>query len=392
VLVVAIGSATFASLPAFLIGAFAVLIREDLEFGPEGLGAAVSIFFGAAALTSVPFSRVVECIGPRRGMIIGVLGSAATLAGSAAVGRSWWHLAAFLAVGGCALAFAQTSANLALAQGIRAGRQGLAFGAKQSAIPTATLVAGAALPLIGLSLGWRWTFGMVAAAALLFAGVLQARRLPPDMTPARRSEGNVVSAGLLVLAVGSALGMAAGNSLGSFFVESATDGGMAVAAAGVWLAVGSGVSIVARVLWGWLADRRDGRNLVFVATLMCIGAGSYVALALAHTTGVLGVAAVLSFATAWGWPGVLMFAVVRQSRGAAAAATGLVLSGAFIGGTAGPVAFGAIADRISYATAWLTAAGALLSAAVCVTLARRLMVRDNARSATAVATSAFPTS
>ena len=47
--------------------------------------------------------------------------------------------------------------------------------------------------------------------------------------------------------------------IGAFFVESTVASGVAQAQAGVWLSAGAACGIVARVTWGWLADRRDGR-------------------------------------------------------------------------------------------------------------------------------------
>ena len=52
---------------------------------------------------------------------------------------------------------------------VPAGRQGLSFGVKQAAIPVSTLLAGAAVPTVALTLGWRWAFvlgGLRAMAAL----------------------------------------------------------------------------------------------------------------------------------------------------------------------------------------------------------------------------------
>ena len=66
------------------------------------------------------------------------------------------------ALSAAANALGQLASNAALARHVPAHRQGLSFGVKQAAIPVSTLLAGAAVPTIALTAGWRWAF--VAAA------------------------------------------------------------------------------------------------------------------------------------------------------------------------------------------------------------------------------------
>lgn len=373
---VALIAAVFGSMPAFLTGVMAVLMRADLGFGERGLGAAISIFFGAAALGSVPAGHLVQRIGASLGLLVGAAGTTLTLAGIGLLAQSWGQLVLWLVLGGAALSLTQPASNLALTRGVPFERLGLAFGAKQSAIPAATLLGGAALPLVGLTLGWRWSFIGMAVLVAAYAGSLALRRLPAGQPSVAAPHGDAASKYLVVLGVSGALGMAAGNSLGSFFVEFAVASGIAVGAAGVWLVAASLGAIVARILWGWLADRRDGGNLAFIIGLMLIGAAMCGLLALtAQPVLILG-AAVVAFATAWGWPGLMLYTVVRLSRETPAVSTSVVLSGTFVGGAFGPVLFGTLVERASYQVAWSAAAGLLTLAACGAWLARRLLVAD----------------
>lgn len=373
---VALVAAVFGSMPAFLTGVMAVLMRADLGFGERGLGAAISIFFAAAAIGSVPAGRLVERIGAQAGLLLGAAGTTMTLAGIGLLAHSWGQLVSWLVLGGTAFAFTQPASNLALTRGIRFGRLGLAFGMKQSAIPAATLLGGAALPLIGLTLGWRWSFGGMAVLTAGYMLSLIVGRLPPGRPSLAAAHGDAAAKYLLVLALSGALGMAAGNSLGSFFVEFAVSSGIGVGDAGVWLAVGSAGSILARIAWGWLADRRDGRNLGFIIALMAVGAVSYVVLGLSEWPVLLAASTFIAFATAWGWPGLMLYTVVRLRRETPAASTGVVLAGTFVGGAVGPVVFGTLVEQASYQIAWITAAGLLVLAAGCAWLARRLLAAD----------------
>jgi predicted MFS family arabinose efflux permease len=367
-------------LPAFLVGSLSVLLREDLGLTETQLGTAVSVFFASSALTSVLGGRVSERIGARRAMIAAAAGSGAALLGVATIARDWLSLSALLAVAGVANALSQPATNLALAEGIAPARQGLAFGIKQAANPAATMVAGSAVPLLGLTVGWRWAFAGAALAAVAFRFAA-----PPSAQGGRvrspvRPRG-APDAALILLAVGAALGTAAATAMGAFYVESAVRHGISAAVAGLWLALGGLAGISARIGWGWLADRRDGGNLVTVSWLQVAGAPALVLLGYAVSVPVLALATLPAYALGWGWNGLFHLAVVRQHRAAPAAATGVVSSGLYAGGMVGPLSFGFAAQHSSFAVAWGLAGAALLAAAVTMRVGRRRLLVQHARRA-----------
>jgi MFS family permease len=156
-------STVLASLPVFLLGGLAVLVRDDLGFTEVQLGLAASTFFSVAALTAVPAGRVAARTGAWAATVLGAATSAAALLAVSAA-RSYAVLLLALAVAGVANALAQLGTNGMLADVVPKHRQGLAFGIKQAAIPAATLVAGFSLPLVGLTLGWRDQLRRVGAA------------------------------------------------------------------------------------------------------------------------------------------------------------------------------------------------------------------------------------
>jgi MFS family permease len=156
-------------LPVFLLGGLAVQVRDDLNLTEAGLGIATATFFAASALFSLPGGRLSERIGGERGLLVGAAGSLAALLGVATLAQSLLGLVTSMVVGGIGNGVTQPSANLALARRVRPGRQGVAFGIKQSAIPGATLLGGLAVPIVALTVGWRWAYGGGAAVAALFA-------------------------------------------------------------------------------------------------------------------------------------------------------------------------------------------------------------------------------
>ena len=364
----AVAVATAGVLPAFLTGGLAVQIRAEMGFGSAALGLAVALFFVSASTASVVMGRLVERIGSHRGMRL------ALFAGS------WTSLVVCLVFGGLANAVAHPATHLSLAREVPAGRQGYSFGIKQAAIPSATLLAGLAVPGIALTFGWRWAFAGGALLALVVALLVPAERLGGVKRVAEARTSDAPIGPLVLLAVGIGLGSAAATPLGAFVVESSVATGLGVGAAGLLLALGGAASIVVRVLFGRLADGMGGGRLLLVGGMLGAGVAGFVMLATGSQVLVVpGV--LLAFAAGWGWPGLFNFAVVRSNPGAPAAATGVTQTGASGGAAVGPVLFGVVVEAAGYGTAWLFSGALALAALVAILAGRRTVLRGRASSA-----------
>jgi MFS family permease len=364
------GITTFGPLPAFMLGGLAVLVRAELEFSEAQLGTAVATFFLLGAIGSTPSGHLADRIGGRRSIRLGLIGSVAALTAMTLAG-AWWHLAVALAIAGIGHALLQIGANRSLADDVDVRSQGLAFGIKQSAIPAATMTAGAAVPLIGTQLGWRWAYGFAAAGAAMTLVTLHARRRGRERSR-RRTMGLGHDRGQpftrpQLFALGLAAGLAAGsaNALAAFLVEFAASLGTPLGQAGTLLATVSLLGLVTRITIGRLADLHGAAGLGAVAALLGVG-GIGFALLPAATSGsaLLWVAATLAFAGGWGWPGLLMFIVARENAAVAGSATGIVQSGVFTGAVVGPLLFGFAVTGLSYGVAWRASALAQLLGAV----------------------------
>src|SRR4029453_16546391 len=104
------------SIPVFLVGGLAVQIGDELGFSPAGLGFAVSAYFGASALASVPAGALVERYGSTRVSRCGIALAAGSLLGIAVGARTLWSLVAILALGAGANAAGQLASNASLAR------------------------------------------------------------------------------------------------------------------------------------------------------------------------------------------------------------------------------------------------------------------------------------
>jgi predicted MFS family arabinose efflux permease len=357
--------------PVFLVGGLSVQIEHELRFSTSGLGLAVAAYFTASALASFSSGLLVERVGSRFVGRIAIGLAAGSLAMIAIAAHSYWSLVLLMAIAGPANSLGQLSSNALLARKVPARRQGLMFGVKQAAIPLSTTLAGLAVPVIALTVGWRWGFVAAAVLAALAWFVLPG---PEDAAPRPRPVARRPQAALVVVTIAAALGATAANPIGSFIADYAVHQGMSESAAGLNLTLGGFAGLTARVGVGWLADRRDGGRLTMVSIMLGVGAAG-LALLNAPTVWAIPIGTVAGFALGWAWPGLLNFAVTLKFAEAPAAATGVTQIGVYLGGALGPLAFGAMVDGWSYATAWWIMAILMAAGAVTMVWGRRMLLR-----------------
>lgn len=367
---VSVSYSILAVLPLFLVSAQAVQLQRELDFGTAGLGLAVSTCFAVSAVAATPLGHLVAHVGARAGLKLSAAMALASLVLLTFVADRWWHVALALALCGLANATAQVATNVVLAGDVPESRQGVAFGAKQAAIPVASLAAGLALPVVGLLAGWRVAFA--GAAVIVVLALLFQPRVSGDGQERPKRAGRPTPL-LLTLALVGLFAGAVANAIPSFAVDSAVANGFGESAAGLLLALGSAAAIVVRVGAGWVADRRGSIGFSELLWLTAAGAVALVGLALAGENQALYVLATLAvFATGWGWPGLIHYATVRSHRETSAAASGFVLSWIYVGNVVGPAIVGFVAEHRSYADAWAYGAVVLALAAAATWFARRL--------------------
>lgn len=369
VVVTSTACAAASVMPALLLGASGVLVRNDLAFDEAGLGIAIAVFFYGSSVASGPGGRLVDRWGARRSLLGSVAVSASSLL-LIGMAQSWSQLIAFLLVAGMANGVTQPATSLALARGVRRGRQGFSFGLKQAAIPAASLCAGVAVPLVGIRVGWRWIYA--GAAVLALAAALSVQSPEAETVPAddERVDDDASRWPLAAIAVAAALGAGAATCLAAFTVESAIANGMSLSKASWLLGLGSLTGIGARLAVGWLADGRGSAYLLIVASMLTFGAGAYAMLALSDTPIALVAATLAAFIFGWGWPGLLMLAIVRLSPNNPGKATGIVQIGTSAGAATGPLLFGLLVVTHSFPVAWAMTAGMAAVSALLTVLAR----------------------
>ena len=395
--------------PVFLTGGVAVQMGAELRFSPAGLGAAIAVYFAVSAFASVPAGRIVERYGPTGTGRAAIVLASACLLGVGALAHSYPLFVVLLAFGGLGNALGQLASNASLALHVRPGRQGISFGVKQTAVPLSQLLAGASVPIVALTVGWRWAFVAGALVALLAVPIVPSEPPagtstgePPDADgePGQADNDNTDhdnavrgstrgrgTGALVVMGAAGMLAAGSAGSMGSFLVAASAGRGLDPALAGLTLSLGGAICVVGRLLAGWLADRRSGGHVGMIAAMLAIGAVGVALLAVpGETTLVVGVA--LGFGLGWAWPGLLNFAVVRLHPRAPAAATSITQTGVYAGGGTGPLAFGLLAASFGYPTAWLCGSLAMLAAAGLMVVGSRALSRHGPAPAQAAATRA----
>ncbi len=364
-----------AMLPVFLLGALTGELSQDLGFSEAEVGAAMTILFIVAGTAATPAGRLTERIGAAWSLRIGVALAAAVTALVGAWATNWWQLAIPLATVGVAIGLVDTGAARAYSDQLTAAEQGRAFGLKEASVPTASLLAGLAVPAMAAPHGWRWTFlTTVAIAALVLVSLwrLGGRRGEPRSAgreverrePPSDAKTTSVTGPTIWLAAGVGLGAGAATAAAAFMVPALSDRGMTTSGAGFALSAASMASIAVRVVSGLWADRPSARPVGAVVVLCLIGSAAAAVLALPVAPLAVVGAAVVLLGAGWGWTGLAFLTAVRANPGAPAAAAGVVLTGLALGGALGPIAFGVLAARLSYTGAWIATAIALGVAAV----------------------------
>jgi MFS family permease len=371
-ILVAASTTALGVLPVFLLGGLSVLMAPELGFDNRGLGFAVSAFFGVSALAASPAGRFGDAVGPRRAMRIGVALSVSCLVGIGLLARSWWILVGFLAVGGVGNSLSQMAGNVLLVATTPIRRRGIAFASKQAAVPFANFAAGAAVPLLGLTIGWRWAFPLTA----LLASVLLVRMPVVSAQGGRSRNASIHRSALLLLAAAGTLSAGAGNAAAAFLVPALTDGGTPVSTAGLLLGLGGAAGIASRLGAGLALDRFRFDGFHGAAALVAVGALGFVALARQpNSLALLVLATVMVFGAGWGWAGLFTFAVAQSNPDAAGRATGITQAGIFTGGVLGPSLFGVVVEAAGYPAGWLVSAGLACVGVCCLLAGGRLLRR-----------------
>jgi hypothetical protein len=361
--------------PLFFVTAYSVTLQAELGFDGSELGLAVSGYF-AGSMVASQLGRMVDRLGVGFGLRACALLSALSGILIVSVASSWQWVAACLFAAGVANSVGQLASNRMLA-GLT--RQGLGLGMKQAAAPLQGLSAGLIVSAVGVHLPWRSVILATSLLTVAAAAALPTRLVAAGEGAPRRGGLGAYRHQLLALAAAGSIGGAAGNSLALLAVDSLTRAGFSEAAAVGVLTIGSAMAVIARVAAAWWLDHTGTNGYRDLIGLMVAGSAGFFLVSMAGAGGgnraLILLGTIMAFATAWAWPAIIYFVAVRNALVPPATATGVVLTGVFLGTLIGTPALAVVAEHSSYTVAWAVAGGAALVASGFAVLSRRLSER-----------------
>lgn len=373
---VAIGAG---SVLGFLAGFVGTTMREDLGVDRWQIGLLVSLHFGCTGLGSITAGRITDALGARLSVVID-LAMVACVGVLAAVIGTYWMLIVAAVVAGFGYALANTGTNVAVARVVGVERRTVALSIKTGGIPAMTGVSAAVGPWAAEAFSWQ----AITAAICIGAGLVGVACffVLPDDRPMR---GAVVHRrlprGFGWFPVASFLLIAGSQPMYSWSVPYLEEEFAASSStAGLLVSMSSFLGVGVMVLNGVRSDRvGPERRIAVVVTLCAIVAAANLLAVVGIGVGIgLAIVAIIAgIAFQLAAIGTMHAALVDRAGPAVARATGVTMTGYYLGALASPVAFGAIVDGTgTYAWPWFILMVVMILAAACFVAAGRVRPVD----------------
>ena len=329
---------------------------------PE-LGAVLTAALLGSGVTLIGAGVAVDRIGARRATFAGSMLGAAGLA-AAASASSKWVLFVALVVSGLGTSVIPIAGAGALFRVYPATRRAWALGVRQTAVPLGGTIAALTMPLLARASGVELAFA-VAAGAVAITGTIFAL-IPEEAAGAvrprvERAFRSILRApGMLRLFLVAALYIVVLQAILSYTVPSARAAGLSTFWASFTYFAVNVTAMIARLVWGKVADRQGGsrrvRTLVETGIVGTIG-GLLFALALHAGPGLAIPAAVLFGFGALGWNALLyVLAGERTAPELAGRSVATAATVVFLVSAACTPLLGALADHAGWDVFWITTA------------------------------------
>jgi predicted MFS family arabinose efflux permease len=366
------------SIPGFLFGFLAPVLQQDLDLTRWQIGVLVGAFFGATGLGSTAGGRLAERLGPRRSVVLNLLMTAAALMLPVLI-PTYAALLAAAVVGGLGYALSNAGTNLAVASVLSTRRHGIALAVKTAGVPA--FVAVNSLVSAGLAERVGWQPVLAGAVPLMLAGAGLAALVLPGAAPSRGSPPAAAAAGAAAAAVALPAGflwfplaafllVAGSQALFSWTVPYLNEaGGVPLAGAGALTASGSIVGVVVMITVAWRSDRAAGPTRLPAVVALCLATAAGHVLLLAGLAGgpaVMTAGLVLGTAAQLAAISLMHAAVVAAAPAHVGRATGVTMSGYYLGALVGAPLFGLAVDLTgSYLPGWGLCLALVVGAAAC---------------------------
>lgn len=366
----------------FGLSALSSLLIRELGLTEGQIGLLASVCFAGATLSALVLGPLSDHI-PDWVQLVTVFGGATlsfVLVGGA---TSYGMFLVAMLVSGVAMAMSTPFTNRIIVRMVVQQKRSQWAGVKQSGVQFGQFIVGFSFPALAIALGWREalfiggavTFSMLVVAVPIVAlNRRRAESMPPPVTPEApdapavptvrlRTRPNSVSGRswqttiwlLAAVSLGAGLGSQTASVYLPLFAQERL--GLSLVQAGMTLTLSGLLGVIARLLWGWLVDHgvRYERVLVLLGFLAVLGAFSLWASGYTQSVTLLWVGVSLNGVSALAVNVLVVTGVMaRVPRDQVGKASGLAISGMYLGFTIGPAVAGwLISTTQSFSPVWL---------------------------------------
>ena len=354
----------------FFPGYFEAAVRDDLGVSRAQVGLLVSVHFGCTGLGSIIGARITEKIGTKAAVIVDLV-MVAVAAWSAALLDSYGALVGAAVFAGFGYALANAATNEAVAASVPESRRTLALAAKTSGVPALALISAVLVPWA--SDRWSWNLILMIAGSLAAFTALLSSAIIPDIRSTRlrtKHQGTILPKGFWWFAVSAFFLIGASQPLFSWAVPYLDEGlGTSKPVAGAIAGTAAGLGAICMSLTALRADYLGRtRRVPLIVGLCSVLTASNLVVMSGMTLGlvVATIGLFTGFVVQLAAIGIMHAAVVDRAPQAVARATGVTMTGYYMGALATPVTFGALVDWMgTYTWAWLVMAFGSAAAAAC---------------------------
>ncbi len=299
-------------------------VAETLGVDPVLVGYHVGLTFGAATFASIYAGIAVMRWGAalmtQLSMVFCVVGLALF---------ALPHVA-FIALGsiavGAGMGYASPAAAQLLVRHTSPERRNLMFSIKQTGVPLGGVIVSLMAPVLAVTLGWRWALAVIAVMAVATLIVAERGRAAwdRDLQPAGSVHAEAFGGVPLVwrletlrwVCLSAVMFSAVQRILLSFtVVYLVAEGGYGLVDAGILLSVAQVGGSLARIPWGWLADRlRSGLAvLILICVIMIVSSIALVLLDASWPKPLVYLLFLVLGASCLGWNGIVHAECARLS-------------------------------------------------------------------------------
>lgn len=371
---------TVSSLIFMTVPVLAPEIANDVGFVPSRIGIYSALVFAGAMPISLMIGGIITKWGPVRVMQFALLVMAIAVVGPVFGTLTAILFSAFIV--GLGYGPNTPAASHLLMRYSRVEDRPFVFSIKQSGAPLGGFIAGLLLPLVVLHFGWETAIYTVTAIGFVTVVILQPLRQSGDSDRKEKLRISLATSVMQLRSISSSgemrrltiasfiyagVQMCVFSFLVTYLVQKID---CSLIEAGVAFSAMQFSGVLARIFWGWIADRYISARLV----LSIIGLiAAFWVIILGTLTPEWPFFAVICVcvsigATASGWNGVFLAEIARVApEGQVSASTGATVFFTYFGLVVGPVLFSVMVETLGdYLPAFLTIALAGLAASLLI--------------------------